>query len=330
MHAIEEHDRGAVGFAGKLGKTWHGIASYKHYDNSVNIETAESIADYKVEKRPAFFYGENDNPVAIEDNFVLYRPDTSTVLYGVGVGEQYTVIDNLELTNFVNEGILKQYGNIAIESVGTLYNGQAFFLNLLVDEHVVKGDVSPTATRLAMFNFHGGKSVSACLHATRIVCMNTLRWAQSEGKANKTLKHFRHTKTVSERVQAHTVDLADIVGEIKQNNEVLDAMADVKILPAQFDSFLENLFPQENLDEGRTKSIALNKQDAIKEIYESKDDLKVLDHSVYRAFNAVTDWADHEMSLRGDDSSGKRWLSSLNGSADKVKQTAYKQAVALI
>jgi phage/plasmid-like protein (TIGR03299 family) len=326
-HCILEQDKGIVGYTKQLGKTWHGLPQYLQVEGSVNFEQAQAIANYNVEKRPLVMQG-TDTPV--EDAYCLYRTDIDKVIYPM-VGDRYTVANNLDLMDFVDKGILQKYKNIALESVGTLNNGQGFFLNLLVDRHVVKGDISPTATRMAMFNFHGGKAVSACIHQTRIVCMNTLRWAQGEGKANKTLKNFRHTATVAQRLEDHTCDLADLIGEIHEANNIMDTLGSTTIKTKQLDSFLEAVFPQASLDDGNKKTLAMNKQDAVREIYESRDDLTALDHTVYRAFNAVTDWADHDMSLRGDaDNAGKRFMSNISGASDKVKQVAFQQALAMV
>jgi phage/plasmid-like protein (TIGR03299 family) len=332
-HCIESTDKGIVGLVGKLGKTWHGLPQYKQIEGFVPLEQAEAIANYEVVKKPLFIAGASE-PVA--GAFCLYRTDLQIAIYPA-VGDRYTVANNLDLMQFVDKGILQKYPNIKIESVGTLSHGQGFFLNLIVSEHTVKGDISPTVTRLAIFNFHGGKAVSACIHQTRIVCMNTLRVAQAEGKANATMKNFRHTASVGQKLENYTVDLAGIIGETEESNKNMDLLSSTAITTKQFEMFIENVFPKENAKEGRSKSIAINKQSAVKEIYEGRDNLTALDNTAYRALNAVTDWADHEMSLRGSgeedaDNVGKRFMSNIHagGASDKIKQSAFKFALELV
>jgi phage/plasmid-like protein (TIGR03299 family) len=334
-HCIQEADKGIVGYTQTLGKTWHGLPQYLQIDGAVPYEQAEAIADYNVEKRQLFANIEQNDlfmptiQVPVENAFCLYRTDIAKVIYPM-VGERYTVANNLELLKFVDKGILQKYPNITVESVGTLENGQGFFLNLLVSEYTVHGDVSPTVTRLAVFNFHGGKAVSACIHQTRIVCMNTLRVAQAQGKANATMKNFRHTATVAQRLEDHTINLADIIGETEFANERMDTLAKTKINATQFDMFIENVFPSKDA-KANSKTLALNKQDAVRELYEGKEDLVAIDNTAYRALNAVTDWADHDMSLRGDaDNQGKRFMSNIDGASDKVKQEALTHALALV
>jgi phage/plasmid-like protein (TIGR03299 family) len=326
-HAIKKFDKGAVGFTTQLGKTWHGIESYTHFDGPINIEIAERIANYEVKKMPLFFKAEEGlslNPYQqVDKAYCLYRDDIKQVIYPT-VGERYEVISNMEMLNYV-QGIFKGYDNIKIESIGTLNNGQQLFVNLNVVDHVVKGDISPTKTRLMFTNSFGAESLTACLHQTRVVCMNTVRMAQGQGEANKTIKKFRHTKNASQKVEAHVLDLASIVGTVKEHNEKLDQLAEMEVNTEYVENFLENLFPTKLKAQGRGLTLNLNKQDAILDLFESKSDLTALKPTRYRLFNAVTDYTTNEMSLKGDIDNAKRFMNvaSQGGSGDKLNQQAF-------
>jgi hypothetical protein len=153
--------------------------------------------------------------------------------------------------------------------------------------------------------------------------MNTLRVATAQGKANETLKRFRHTKNVSSKIQSYVVDLAGIVGEAREHNERLDFLASQPITPVYMDSFLENMFPSEG-KQGASQSIAKNKQDAVKNLYESALDLKALPDTRYKLFNAVTDYTSHEMSINNGDDQAKRFMNvaSAGTAGDKLNQQA--------
>jgi phage/plasmid-like protein (TIGR03299 family) len=332
-HGIKEFDKGLVGFTKSLGKTWHGLEQFKHMDNAVPYEQAEAVADYEVVKMPL----QTVTGIQLEDSFCLYRPDIEKVIYNF-VGAQYHVAQNAEIIKFVEVGILQKYSNIAIESVITLNNGQGFALNLIVDKRVVKGDVSPTATRISIFNFHGGKALSVSIHTVRVVCMNTMRFAMTQAKSKGTFDSIRHTVNAGEKIENAVVDLGHIYGEIEANFEKLDAMADTKINEVKFDMFLTNVFGSGKITtkkDGEIKpNIIEDKKNEVKELYESKSDLKALDNNVYRAFNAVTDWADHEMKLRGDDkeNQGTQFMSNIfaGGTSDKIKQKAFNVAFDMV
>ena len=327
-HAIKEHDKGAVGFTQVLGRTWHGIESYKHFDAEVNIEMAERVADYEVVKMPLYMQKEIPavNGMSLKVNrevpkaFCLYRPDVDTILYP-NVGEAYEIVSNMELLNFLENSLFSEYGNLKIESIGTLNNGQNMFVNINVVMHEVSGDISPTVTRLMFTNSYGGSSLTACLHQTRIVCMNTLRIATAQGKANDTLKRFRHTKNVSSHVQGHVLDLAGIVGEVHEHNEKLDFLATQSIDSAYMNTFLESLFPSEN-KEGRTKTLAENRKDKITEIFESKVDLVQLPDTRYKLLNAVTDFTSNTGLNSKKDTAQKFMDVAKKGSTDDINQKA--------
>ena len=323
-HCILEHDKGAVGFTSILGKTWHGVESYKHFDGSINIEMAERIADYEVIKMPLYMKQPLENGLtinkAVPKAYCLYRPDTQTILHP-NVGERYEIVSNMEMLGYLR-GIFSDYKNLVIESIGTLNNGQNLFVNLNVAQHNVKGDESPTVTRLMFTNAYGGKTLTACIHQTRVVCMNTVRVATVQGKANDTLKRFKHTKNVSLKVENHVVDLASIVGEVHEHNLVLDQLAESMINTEYVNSFLENMFPTKG-KEGSGLTKAKNKQDAVLNIFEGKDDLKSLSNSRYKLLNAVTDYTSNQMSLSDGDDAGKRFMNvAQSGSGDKLNQMA--------
>ena len=148
-----------------------------------------------------------------------------------------------------------------------------------------------------------------------------------EGKANDTLKKFRHTISASQRLEKHTVELADIFEESTAQKARFNLLASQQITPKFIDQFLENLSPtQDKVKRGLT--MATNRQDAIKELYEGKADLTDLPNTKYRLLNAITDYADHEMTVKNGDDEGKRYWNIIQGSSHKLKQQAFEMLLA--
>jgi phage/plasmid-like protein (TIGR03299 family) len=324
-HGIQEQDKGAVGFVEKFGRTWHGIESYVQFDGKVPMETAERIADYNVTKVPSCLPQEYGGGI-IEGSNTLIRTDTNTVLFP-SVGRVYEVIQNSEILKYIEEDILDVYKNISIESCGTLFNGRRFFINLLIKSYKVNGDVSETKTRLMLTNSFGGDALTSNLHDTRVVCNNTVTNAIAQGKVNGTLKKFRHTMSAPDRLKDHTLNLADIFDEQEIQVDRFNHLASQKVMPNQVKAYLEEMFPTEGKKK-RGLTIAQNTQDAIMNLYESKDDLVALDHTKYRFLNAVTDWADHEKTVKNGDDEGKRFWSNIQGDSNDLKQQAFQMLLA--
>jgi phage/plasmid-like protein (TIGR03299 family) len=325
---IMELDRLIVGLVERYGRAWHNHPNCEHLDNAVPFERAQEVFDYEVAKVQTFAPVEWGG-LAVPGSFALMRRDVDgnpVVLYP-SVGNRYTEIQNAEILNWIKTSVLDEY-EISIESIGTLLNGQKAFINLILNEHIVPGDISPTITRMMYSNSFGGDSVQACVHGTRIVCQNTLRMAGAQGATNETLRKFRHTKNASERVGAHLVDLAGVVAQVREHHSELDHLAGISMNTEDVKGILDVLFPVPEED-GRGKTRMMNKRDAIVELFENKDDLQgEIARTRYAFLNAVTDWSDHIAPVRGGDDDGGRFWDGVWGLRDGLKQDALKALLA--
>jgi phage/plasmid-like protein (TIGR03299 family) len=284
-HGIMELDGLMVGFVELYGNAWHNHPNCKHKDGAVTIDEARAIFGYAPELVPLIIQ---------------------------------------ELLAWLESGILLPY-QVSLESVGTLLNGQKAFVNIILNEHVVPGDNSKTVTRLMYSNSFGGDSLQGCAHTTRIVCNNTLRVAVAQGAANNTLRKFRHTKNASLKIEEHMVELTELVATIREHHEKIDMLATMPMSVEQVRSFIDALVPVP-VEEGRGKTRRTNQQEAILKIFEEKDDLQgKIAKTRYAMLQAVTDWADHDSSVRNGDDQGGRFWDGIWGGKDEFKQEALKQ-----
>ena len=336
-HGIMELDRLVVGLIERYGNPWHEHQNCKNIEGVVPFEDAEHVFDYTVEKVPVVIQGTD---VVVPGNFALVRKDENeegqictTVVYSA-VGDRYTVIQNSSLLEWVEAGILVPY-NVSIESVGTLLNGQKAFVNIILNEHVVPGDESKTITRLMFSNSFGQESYMACVHTTRIVCNNTLRVSLAQGASNKTLRKFRHTKNAAAKIEEHLVDLAEVIASTRTHHEKMDVLASIKMTAKDVKIVMDKLFPIDKDDngdikKGRGTTRRINQREAILKIFEDCENLQgKIARTRYSFLQAVTDWADHESSVRnGDDQMGRFW-DGIWGTKDKFKQAALDAVLAL-
>jgi phage/plasmid-like protein (TIGR03299 family) len=336
-HGIKELDRLAVGFVDKYGSTWHMHPNCEEINGAVSIEKAQEVFNYQVDKTPVVIQGTD---IVVPGNFVLSRTDvneageTKTTIVYPSVGDRYFPIQNDALLKWITAGVIVPF-NVSIESVGTLFNGQTAFVNLILNEHVVRGDQGPTVCRMMYSNSFGGFSYMACVHTTRIVCNNTLRCATAQGEVNKTLRKFRHTRNAAEKIEVHMVELGEVIASTRSHFDQMDLFAEMKVTCDQTNSFLDSLFPIEKDDkgndkEGRGTTRRLNQRNAIINIFETCDNLQGdIAQTRYALLQAATDWADHESSVRnGDDQMGRFW-DGIWGTKDKFKQSALTAIQAL-
>lgn len=305
---IRGEDRGLVGFVPVFGHTWHGYPEYVELDGEVPREDARKLLDYQVEKVPLVLNVSDDMATqfpslkngADANMCALVRTDTGRILHEVSVSPTFGVYQNVDFMDRLNKGLFAKYPTLAVESVGTLWGGQIAFINILLNKYRVKGDESETIDRLMFYNTFGGRSDSACVHGTRIVCWNTLNKATLQGQLNKTLRKFRHTSGIVERVDQYLIDLTELQAAIQQYNETLETLVDMPMTVKDVENFLGNLFPLKAAEGKKaTKSMVTgrtNKQQAIRTIFETAPDLQgKIARTRYAMLQAVTNWSQHTL-----------------------------------
>jgi phage/plasmid-like protein (TIGR03299 family) len=243
------------------------------------------------------------------------------------VGDRFTIVQNHHMVNYISEHLLALYPDLSIQSVGTLWNGATFFLNLSINEFQVKGDTSPTVTNLMYCNPLGKGSYVACAHSTRVVCANTARIAEAQGLANQSLKKFRHTASATGRINDHLIDIAELKLELKRHEILLNELAETEVNTAEVDAFLSKLFPEPK-DEGRGKTIAKNSKAQVLNIFEGvQRETLSKPNSRYGLLQAFYDWCDHEKSSRNADEASILYDGVMGIRADK-KQSVLDSLIA--
>jgi phage/plasmid-like protein (TIGR03299 family) len=281
------------------------------------MEEAHEVMDYPMEKQKLFRKNAKGEDLDV-GVFSIVRTDLDVTLVP-SVGSRFVAQSNSHMLNVIDEFILASYQDLEIESVGTLWGGATAFVNLKLGEFVVRGDTSLNVTNLMYANPLGKGSYLACAHTTRIVCNNTLRAAAAQGAANQTLKKFRHTKTATEKIRDHIIDLAEVKMELTSFVAQLDNLADQKVNSVYLDRFLNEFFPV--AEEGRAQTMAENAREKLTTVFESKQEMRGASDTKYAILNAFTDYTDHLAISRKNTDDGAIMWDGLNGvrAADKDK-----------
>lgn len=329
MYGITETDVGFVGFKSDNDHSNRYLAGYEVIDGPVSAAQAVEVLDFEIEKRPNFGMTNDGAMRELDGSFHLARPDTDTVLVN-NVGNKFTVCNNGEFFNYINENILAVYPQLDIESVGTLYGGATTFINLMVNEFFVKGDDSPNVNRLMYYNPLGKGSYGCGAHSIRLWCANTLKASQAEAKANGSMFKFRHTKNAQTAINNHMMELAETFLELDKYVDVLNDLAGVDMNTSDVDAFLESLYPTVSGTK-KAETTNLNKQEKVREVYEGVQDGMThgISRSAYAMLNAVTWVIDHPEKLRkGQDIASNTWDGLVGLKAD-FKTTALNNLVAM-
>ena len=232
-HGITEVDRGIV-----WGDTWHKLPQYLTLNRPVTYQEAFEVLNFPMEKRQLWREYSGDFQKA--NAWEIVRKDTGDALVDA-VGSKFEVVGNEKLLEHVQNTVLKEFPQLQIESVGTLWRGATTFVNLKVDSFTIPGDNSQTLNRIMWFNPLGKGSYRTCAHNIRVVCANTLAAASKVNKDSQT--KIAHTKSGGAKVSAALDNLARHFLELEGLQKTLKQLATV---PMQIDepaAFLKRFLP---------------------------------------------------------------------------------------
>jgi phage/plasmid-like protein (TIGR03299 family) len=329
-HMIGEHDRGLVGFEERFGGTWHELPQFKVQPGELAAQDVRGLFDYDVVKSPVLRQLQDGTFAEVQDAYCLVRTDLDVQVWP-NVGNLWTPIKGTDIVDMLMQHVVGNIEGAQLESAGTLDNGRLQFVNILLDQFRIPGDESEQVYRLMVSNAFGGRCNSACFHGVRIVCNNTLRAAEMQGLANKTLQYFRHTSGAAEKAARYLEQLAQVKQGLNAQKEALTAMVDVPMNRNMVSQFLDRLFPPTKAVEdqsARSATMRENKMVGVLKLWDNRDDLQGgVRHTAYSMLQAVTDWSDHV--FIGNNDTGYLFDDGLFGMRDGIKQTAYKELLAL-
>ncbi len=335
-------------FAGR--PAWHGLGVVV----SKAATSAEAInfagLNWRVEKLPNS-YTWNGQTFESNDSFTIVRADTGAKLGTVGA--DYKAVQNAEGFEFL-DGVLSDFG-ARYETAGSIYGGKRVWMLAHLPNkriEVANGDV--TESYVMFSNCHDGSGAAWCFPTTvRTECANTLRLANRDRSKGIWI---RHTGKVQQKMNQAKEALGLAVAAVDSYRESAEAMVSAKVEVASFankvlDEVMEVSAAQveagapmlaslikgtseERAAAERQFELKIAKRDrTFQDILERYDSERCQPRgSVWAAFNAVTEHADHnklgkvskDASLRAS----RRFESVLTGDADEMKQAAYSVALA--
>lgn len=239
----------------------------------------------------------------------ICREDTGDCL-GVMRG-QYQTIQNSEAFNFFDN--LIGQGKAVYDTAGALRGGRQVWLLAKVDGEIqINGDEHRTYG-LMLTSHDGSYALQVQWVTERVVCANTLSIAL-KGAAN-TCK-IRHTSAWKDK----EAEAARVLGlgehYFKTVQDTLNGLNTKLLSPAQMEEFTKLLLPPGKEEEStRNKNIRAEIDSLFGRGAGNRG------QSRWDALQAVSDYADHGMTLRGNNST--RLESALQGAGATLKQRAF-------
>jgi phage/plasmid-like protein (TIGR03299 family) len=348
---------------------WHGLG--KVIQEAATSEEAIELAelDWEVEQWPVF--AQDQSPMRVkasgigwlhcQDRVANVRTDTNRVL-GV-VGRNYRVFQNREAFDFMDEIVGEKLA--MYETAGALKGGRRVWMLAKVPKEYRIGDDVVESYTLLTNNHDGCGSLRMLPTTVRVVCANTLNLALGRAAGGISICHW---PKLTERVREAREALGIIGERLDQFGEQMQVLAARKLNTEETEHYFGELFPQRvkpkvEVEEGRSVLEAIIEaqeegEAVVKDLLaghfarterEAKRNRRIFEqvlanyenpgnstpeikHSAWTAYNAVSEWVDHERTSRGKtevERADNRLQSVWFGSGDAIKQQAFASALEL-
>ncbi len=281
-------------------------------------------ANFEVTLEPVVVQGTD---TVVPGKFATVRSDTRQPL-GI-VGSTWKAHQPLELAEFGDA--LAGTGQAKWETGGLMHNSSWMFISMELEglDIVVPGDEGVIKQYLLLVTaFDGSKSTRVLGTDVRTVCNNTCNLAMKDAFATYTL---RHCSTLAGRVQQAREVLGISFKKTESIRALTSTLALTKVVDSQVQAIIDAAWPVKGLDtDAEREANALQRQRAFAN-YENSDTLSTIRGTAWGAYNAITEFIDHETVYRGrlQEADEVRANSLLFGVGRVAKKRALDAALAL-
>lgn len=265
--------------------------------------------------------------------FATVRHDNKDI-FAVGLTSRYKPLQNIDAFKFF-DGVVGD-GQAIYHTAGSLNGGRIVWILAKLDGQLVLesgGDTDLADKYIMLSNSHDGtRGVDMRFVVKRVVCMNTFRLAFSDGANNLSAK-YRHTNNIMNRI----VQTRELLGlsDVYYANFMKQAEALIDTNDFNSDYYFSSVLGLDLDDAEEMASLRSRPYYDIKSLYDGQgygSDLKTASRTLYGAFNAVSQYVEHDKPIKGgiidaDEIINKRLSSSFFGRGAVLEQNAWKQAV---
>lgn len=231
------------------------------------------------------------------DRTRIVRSDTGDTL--AVANKTYEIITHADM-GLVMQAILDE-PNVKYETAGVLDSGRCVWALAYLDEPItLPGDFSPTLPYLALTNHHdGGGSLAATSTNVRIVCANTQRASEAQGKALGTHYSFRHTKNWRDKIEDARNVIKGVRQEFREYCEIATELLGVTITPQQREMFVTEFIgePPVGMRTERVMNNIERSRDSLRLILQSPTTEPVA-HTAYGLVQGAVEYLDHVRKAR--------------------------------
>lgn len=278
--------------------------------------------DYEIEQYPIAYRNKNGSHHQIAGRFDTANVHSKTKECLGVVGSGYQVIQNRDAFSFLNE--LAQSKDIIFTGAGQFRGGRIVWVSAKMPADMILFRDDVIEKGITFFNSHDG---SLCLRGmvtpNRIFCTNQLTRLHSEVS-------IRHTVGYKSKVSEARRALGFSLDFYKAFEGEATAMGNKKLNERTALSYFNSVL---DIDPEDSSSRKIETRTQLLNLWENGkgNDRPATRHSLWTAYNAVTEFSDHHATVREDvEEPSRTLLSSWTGTGARFKDKAYSEALELV
>ena len=296
-HEINELAEGVHSFVSAREDAWHklGVTLEDTFDAQTALETAH-LANWDVRKKDLYTIDESGEVITVPNRWatVYTNPVTQQAQYLGVVGSHYEPIQNESHVELLN-AVVDESG-AHFETAGSLRGGRETFVSMKLPESMNVGGQDAVDLYLVALNSHDGTSPFRFLVTpVRVVCANTQAAAIKGAKYQFGIRHVRGA-------QGHIQEAREALNLTFNYIEAFDAQANAmieqSISDAEFLRITAGLFELDAANSKRAENGAKQHIDNVFELYRGSATMQGIQGTRWGAYQAVTEYTDHFMSVR--------------------------------
>jgi phage/plasmid-like protein (TIGR03299 family) len=301
---------------------WHGLGTVVGEAQTSADAIQLAGLDWEVEQWPLLARkGGVEKPVG--GRVANVRSDTNAVLGVVGNG--YRPFQNVAAFAFFDA--IAQEKLAIFETAGALKGGRHVWMLARLPQTIYAAPSDEIRPYVLLANSHDGSRALRMVPTTvRVVCQNTLTLALGKAGAAEGLTVY-HSENLARRVAEAREKLGVVARRVDEFGEQVRVLARRSMTQAELTAYFTALVadrsePQQKALLGR---FAANFEDAT-------NTLPGVRGTLWGAFNSVSEWADHQATVRGQTDLQRadgRLFSNWFGSSAAVKRQAFEAAMAM-
>lgn len=307
-----------------VGKSWHGLGTIVESEKTAQEAIKLARLDYKVNK-VNLYAGENrDNIKKVNTNLAIMREDTKDIL-GITTSK-YKIVQNIDAFSFFDTVVGE--GQAIYHSAGALGIGERIWILAKLPNDIVINSNDIVEKYLCLTNSHDGKS-SLRMYFTpvRVVCQNTLNMSMADAKNGISI---RHSGNIKSKIDEAREILKISINYYQQFEQIVKTFENFDMQKESLNKYFDSVLSINDNSEVSTRK-ENQKHDLISLFNRGKGQKTGNKHSLWKAYNSVTEYVDHYRTVKNLDKDKTNKLQSIwFGTGAKLKEKAYNEALALI